>query len=215
MQCIDAIAQDGGRQQGAVSEIAELVETQAPVSLTTNDKAAPGGEDDQMMVRKGWSATARAWIKFGLAAALCLVGLSASALTTTTTVLTSSINPSQLGQSTTLKATVTPSTATGTVTFKDGTTTLGTHALGTGGVLNYPTTFSTVRLAQPDELGQSNERAGERRIGQPGEFGGARVRRTQSRSDHDGRNALMRLLRTAAPTGAVSELAERMEPQAP
>ena len=97
-----------------------------------------------MMVRKGWRGAACAWVMFGLATALSLASSTASALTTTTTVLTSSVNPSQVGQSTTLKATVTPSTVTGTVTFKDGSTTLGTYGLGAGGVLNYPTTFSTV-----------------------------------------------------------------------
>ncbi|WP_271582961.1 Ig-like domain repeat protein [Bradyrhizobium sp. CCBAU 45389] len=63
---------------------------------------------------------------------------------TTTTALTSSPNPSGLGQSVTFTATVTAPSGmpTGTVTFKDGATTLGTGALA-GGVA----TFSTSALA--------------------------------------------------------------------
>ena len=52
----------------------------------------------------------------------------------TTTALTSSVNPSKFGQSVTFTATVTAvapgsGTPTGTVTFKDGATTLGTGTL--------------------------------------------------------------------------------------
>jgi hypothetical protein len=58
-----------------------------------------------------------------------LLGIPA-ATTATTTALTSSLNPSVYGQVVFLTAKVTPSTATGTVTFKDGTTTLCTNAVG-------------------------------------------------------------------------------------
>src|SRR5207245_522918 len=47
----------------------------------------------------------------------------------TTTALTSSANPSIFAQNVVLTATVSPSTATGTVTFKDGSTSLGTGTL--------------------------------------------------------------------------------------
>src|SRR5207237_9071695 len=55
----------------------------------------------------------------------------------TTTTLTSSVNPSSFGQSTTLTATVSqvtgPTTPTGgTVTFKDGANTIGTATLSNG-----------------------------------------------------------------------------------
>jgi uncharacterized protein (TIGR03437 family) len=50
----------------------------------------------------------------------------------TTTSLTSSPNPSAPGQSVTLTATVTPLGAAGVVTFKDGSTTLGTGTLSGG-----------------------------------------------------------------------------------
>jgi len=53
-------------------------------------------------------------------------------LTTTTTVLTSSVNPSNLNQIVTFTATVTPSTATGTVTFMHGSTAMGTGTLTNG-----------------------------------------------------------------------------------
>lgn len=68
-------------------------------------------------------------------------------LASTTTVVTSSINPSVFGQPVTLTATVTSavpaSTPTGTVTFFDGTTIIGTQSLdGT-----YTTTFTTSNLS--------------------------------------------------------------------
>src|SRR2546427_2205645 len=56
----------------------------------------------------------------------------------TTTNLTSSKNPSKVGQPVTFKATVSPKTATGTVTFKDGATTLGTSTLS-GGIATFTT----------------------------------------------------------------------------
>src|SRR5204862_3264045 len=56
----------------------------------------------------------------------------------TTTGITSSVNPSVVGQSVTFTAAVSPSTASGTVTFKDGLTTLGTGTLA-GGLATYST----------------------------------------------------------------------------
>ena len=53
-------------------------------------------------------------------------------LATTTTTLTSSANPSTIGQSVTLTATVSPSAATGSVTFKDGSNSLGSSTLNGG-----------------------------------------------------------------------------------
>jgi hypothetical protein len=66
----------------------------------------------------------------------------------TSTGLTSSVNPSTFGQSVTFTATVTASapgsgTPTGTVTFKDGTSTLGTGTLS-GGVATYTTSKLSV-----------------------------------------------------------------------
>lgn len=56
---------------------------------------------------------------------------------TTSTVLVSATNPSSVGQSSQLTATVTPSSATGAVTFMDGTNSLGTSNLSGGqAVLN-------------------------------------------------------------------------------
>jgi hypothetical protein len=54
------------------------------------------------------------------------------AKTTTTTTLDSSLNPSSYGDSVTFTATVAPTGAGGTVTFKDGATTLGTGTLSGG-----------------------------------------------------------------------------------
>jgi hypothetical protein len=53
-------------------------------------------------------------------------------LTPTTTTLVSSLNPSIFGQMVTFTATVSPSTATGSVTFFDGPNSLGTVALSGG-----------------------------------------------------------------------------------
>jgi Big-like domain-containing protein len=63
----------------------------------------------------------------------------------TTTTLASSLNPSTFGQPVTFTATVkaTSGTPTGTVTFKDGTTTIGTGALSAG-----KATFKTSKLAK-------------------------------------------------------------------
>jgi len=55
------------------------------------------------------------------------------------TVLSSSVNPVTFGQSITLTATVTGSAPTGTVTFKDGATTLGTGALDAAGAATFTT----------------------------------------------------------------------------
>ena len=79
-----------------------------------------------------------------LCLALCwmsVVGMAFGKSSSSVTVASSS-NPSTYGNSVTLTATVTPSAATGTVTFKDGTTTLGTGTLSGG-----KTTYSTSALA--------------------------------------------------------------------
>jgi hypothetical protein len=67
------------------------------------------------------------------------------ALTPTTTTLVSSANPSVFGQPVTFTATVTGAggTPTGKVTFKDGSTTLGSVALNSSGVATYTTSSLT------------------------------------------------------------------------
>ncbi|MEI6786125.1 MAG: Ig-like domain repeat protein, partial [Verrucomicrobiota bacterium] len=63
-----------------------------------------------------------------------------TAVLPTTTVLVSSLNPSTSGSNVTFTSTVSPSAASGTVTFKDGTTTLGTGTLSGGvGVATFTT----------------------------------------------------------------------------
>ena len=61
----------------------------------------------------------------------------------TTTSLLSGTNPSSYGQAVTFTASVAPGSATGTVTFKDGSATLGTGTL-TGGSATYSTTTLAV-----------------------------------------------------------------------
>jgi uncharacterized repeat protein (TIGR01451 family) len=63
-------------------------------------------------------------------------------LSSTTTTLTSSVNPSAVGQPVTFTATVSPAGATGTVTFKDSAAVLGTAALSAG-----TATFTTSALS--------------------------------------------------------------------
>jgi hypothetical protein len=64
-----------------------------------------------------------------------------TSLAATKTVLNSSLNPSSFGQTVTFTATVTAylgGTPTGTVTFLDGTTSLGSSTLNSSGVANFP-----------------------------------------------------------------------------
>ncbi|MEO3715600.1 Ig-like domain repeat protein [Roseateles flavus] len=65
-----------------------------------------------------------------------------NAKATTATTIGTSLSPSYVSQPLTLTATVSPSTATGTVTFKDGSTNLGTGTLS-GGVATLSTSFSS------------------------------------------------------------------------
>ena len=71
---------------------------------------------------------------------------------TSTTVLTSSVNPAVIGQNVTLTATITSSQSgvipTGLVTFKDGTTVLGTTSMSSA-VATLTASFSTTG-AQPN-----------------------------------------------------------------
>ena len=62
---------------------------------------------------------------------------------TSTTTLTSSRNPSTFAASVTFTATVSPATASGTVTFRDGATTIGTGTIA-GGVATLATTTLAV-----------------------------------------------------------------------
>jgi len=61
----------------------------------------------------------------------------------TTTAVSSSANPSALGQNVTFTATVSPSAATGSVTFYDSTTALGTMTLSSGKASLSTSTLST------------------------------------------------------------------------
>lgn len=64
------------------------------------------------------------------------------AVTATQTSLSATPNPANVGQTVTLSALVTPSGATGTVTFRDGTNSIGTAALVNGSA-TIQTTFTT------------------------------------------------------------------------
>ena len=69
---------------------------------------------------------------------------------TSTTVLVSSLNPSTVGSGVILTATVSPSSATGTLTFKDGSITIGTVTLGHGSGRSPPVLYQSVStLSRP------------------------------------------------------------------
>lgn len=89
-------------------------------------------------------------LQFGLLALLIAIALVTSstrayALLASTTTVTSSANPSAFGENITFTATVTGTlvTPTGTVTFKDGATTIGSGVLNGSG----QTSFSTTTLS--------------------------------------------------------------------
>ena len=67
---------------------------------------------------------------------------------TTTTLAASPVSPDNYGTSVTLSATVAGSTPTGTVTFKDGSTTLGTGTLNGSGQASFVTTTLAVGTHQ-------------------------------------------------------------------
>jgi hypothetical protein len=67
-------------------------------------------------------------------------------MTPTTTKVTSSANPSNIRQSVTFTAMITPSTATGSVTFRDGTKTLATVRTGVVVGSSRTATFTTSAL---------------------------------------------------------------------
>ena len=69
-------------------------------------------------------------------------GITQTVKATTSASVGSSLEPSTVGDSVTFTSTVSPSAATGTVTFKDGATTLGTGSLS-GGVATYATSALT------------------------------------------------------------------------
>jgi hypothetical protein len=80
--------------------------------------------------------------------------------TATTTVASSGTNPSVTGQSVTFMATVTPTGATGTVTFLDGGTSIGTGVLATNGgttttTLSYSKLLAGKHTIQASYLGDA------------------------------------------------------------
>jgi uncharacterized protein (TIGR03437 family) len=88
------------------------------------------------------------------------IPVAGSVAATTSTTLTSSPNPSVYGQAVTLTATVSPSTATGTVTFKEGSATLGTSTLAGGqAVLVVSTLAVGTQLLTAAYGGDSNDAA--------------------------------------------------------
>ena len=102
-----------------------------PQTVTIDLTTAAAGYSN-VMLRFHHSGTGVWWVLDDVK-----VMASATASDTTTTVA-SSANPSTSGQSVTFTATVSPGSATGTVTFKDGTTTLGSATLS-GGTATYST----------------------------------------------------------------------------
>jgi hypothetical protein len=88
-------------------------------------------------------------------------GVSQNVTLSTTTVLTSSASPVTYGHTVTLTATLSPTSATGKVTFYDGTTVLGTSTLASG-IAQFTTTLlaSGVRSLKAYYEGDSNRSPG-------------------------------------------------------
>ena len=91
------------------------------VTLTASSSAAPGSYSPAIA---GTSGT--------LTATSSLPLTITHALSTTTSTLSSSANPSSFGQRVTFAAAISPSSATGTVQFLDGTTSFGSAAIASG-----------------------------------------------------------------------------------
>ncbi len=72
------------------------------------------------------------WVIVAAMVAAVLLPVRAAALTSSTTTLGASPNPAVFGAAVTLTATVSPSAATGKVTFYDGVTVLGVATLSSG-----------------------------------------------------------------------------------
>lgn len=88
--------------------------------------------------KMGFSASTGGFTNFHEIRGLNVVSIK----TSSTTALGAAPNPSTVGQSVVLTATVTPAIATGNVTFMDGITTLGTAAVS-GGVASFNTASLT------------------------------------------------------------------------
>ena len=94
---------------------------------------------------------------FILCSALSVLSPTAQGISSSTLTLTSTPNPSILGASVILSAAVTPANATGSVTFYDGVTVLGTRALA-GGSASFMTSLLPTgsRKLRAYYLGDSN-----------------------------------------------------------
>lgn len=101
-----------------------------PVSFSSAVTVKPGDTID-FMVGPNTTINSNTWSRTFLT-------VSISVVPSTTTALESSANPSTYGDSVTFTATVTPSAAGGTVTFKDGATAIGSATLS-GGVATLTT----------------------------------------------------------------------------
>ena len=117
---------------GVVVGTAPLVGGQAQLSVTS----LPAGSD-LLQAGYGGDATYAASYSAVLTQVVSVPKLYSSV------TLTSSANPSVFGQSISFSAAVTPSAATGTVQFLDGTTSLGTATLAGGSVALAISTLST------------------------------------------------------------------------
>ncbi len=149
---------------GAVSYAGLFAETSNPIPLTLN-AAAPGDRIGTIVVTFSNTAIAGTAVTLSIDSATATLSNQAGLVgetvanaklalvngtatvdgATTTTILSSSSNPSTFGQSVSLTATVTSPAAgiiSGTVTFQDGTTALGSPPLSSG-----QATLSTSALA--------------------------------------------------------------------
>lgn len=111
--------------------------------INTTDTNSVGGSSTKVSTSIGSTTMTWSWTNTARAVNVAIELIPSTISTPTTTTITSSLNPSKFGNLVTFTATVSPSAATGIVTFKDGTTTLGTGILSSG-----HTTYSTSSLTK-------------------------------------------------------------------
>jgi RHS repeat-associated protein len=106
-----------------------------------------------------YSITAKATDNYGAVTNSAAVPVTTTQASSTTTV-TATPNPATAGQTTTLTASVTGSNPSGSVTFKDGTTILGTGTLTAGSAsLSYTFTIAGAHSITAEYAGDSNNAA--------------------------------------------------------
>ena len=105
---------------------------QANATITVNGTAVTSGSASSPIALSVGSNTITVVVTAQNGSTTGTYAITITRAANSATALASSQNPSTFGQSVTFTATVTPASAGGTVTFKDGATTIGTATIGHG-----------------------------------------------------------------------------------